>query len=112
MHSHLGARFRGIREKAGLTQAQVARYLNVDQSYISKFEKGERQFRLDLLARALTLCGCTLDALTDAGSEIMPIAIALRASQIEDDDLEAIATINRLALNLQYMKGLLGGEEN
>lgn len=41
------ARLRQARLKAGLTQAEVARRLNRQQSFVSKFESGER--RLDVL---------------------------------------------------------------
>lgn len=38
---------REARDKAGLTQQQVARRLNRPQSYVSKYESGER--RLDVI---------------------------------------------------------------
>lgn len=38
---------RQIRVDKGMTQAQVAEYLGVPQSYVSKYESGER--RLDIL---------------------------------------------------------------
>ena len=38
---------RSVRREAGLTQSQVADKLNQPQSYVSKYESGER--RLDLL---------------------------------------------------------------
>lgn len=40
-------RLRETREKAGLTQAQVADKLGVTQTFVSKCERGER--RMDLL---------------------------------------------------------------
>ena len=38
---------RSIREKAGLTQKDIAKALGVHQSYVSKYETGER--RLDVI---------------------------------------------------------------
>jgi transcriptional regulator with XRE-family HTH domain len=51
------------REGAGLTQAELARKLDKPQSYVSKFERGER--RLDVVeffevARALKIDGFAL----------------------------------------------------
>jgi transcriptional regulator with XRE-family HTH domain len=50
LHSHNYQIFRGLlvsaREKSGLTQAQIAERLDKPQSFISKYERGER--RLDL----------------------------------------------------------------
>ncbi len=39
----LGARLKELRVKNSITQSQLAEYLGVDQSYISKFESGQRQ---------------------------------------------------------------------
>jgi transcriptional regulator with XRE-family HTH domain len=52
---------RQIRVDKGMTQAQVAEYLGVPQSYVSKYESGER--RLDIL-EVQDICsvyGVTLD---------------------------------------------------
>jgi transcriptional regulator with XRE-family HTH domain len=105
-----GKRFKELREENGLTQEQMAQYLNMDQSYISKCEKNERQFSADILEKAGNLFGCPMDYFTDAESKHSPIPFALRASGITTDDLETIAVINKLALNLRYMEGLLKGE--
>jgi len=43
----LGELLRRVREDAGLVQADVARDLGVPQSFVSKYESGER--RLDLI---------------------------------------------------------------
>jgi transcriptional regulator with XRE-family HTH domain len=43
----LAALLRSVRSKAGLTQAEVADRLEVPQSFVSKYESGER--RLDLI---------------------------------------------------------------
>ena len=37
--------------------------------------------------------------------------IALRAKSVTSEDLKIIAAINKIALNLRFMKGLLMGEE-
>jgi transcriptional regulator with XRE-family HTH domain len=51
IHSRKGANFRALlveaREKAGLTQQDVAARLNKTQSFVSYYEKGSR--RLDVL---------------------------------------------------------------
>ena len=55
-YAHFAARIVGLRKKAGLTQAELAQRLGRPQSYVSKYERGER--RLDVIeflavARAL-----------------------------------------------------------
>ncbi|WP_375459734.1 helix-turn-helix domain-containing protein [uncultured Enterovirga sp.] len=57
-HAHMIASLRRFRKEAGLTQQQVAARLGVPQSFVAKYERGER--RLDVLefvavARALEM---------------------------------------------------------
>ena len=40
----IGQKIKALREKAGLSQMHIAQFLGIDQSTISKCEKGERQF--------------------------------------------------------------------
>lgn len=54
-------RFKELRENSNLTQAQIANFLNIDQSYFSKFKKGERKLNVDTLEKMCYLFGCTLE---------------------------------------------------
>jgi transcriptional regulator with XRE-family HTH domain len=47
LHEHLSLLLRNMRIRAGLTQTEVAIALGKPQSYVSKYETGER--RLDLI---------------------------------------------------------------
>ena len=42
-HKHIVKQLKKAREKAGLSQEQVAKILNTTQSYISKIESGQRK---------------------------------------------------------------------
>ncbi len=106
----IGKRFSEMREKCGFTQSQVARYLQVDQSYISKCEKNERKFSIDILQKTANLFGCRVDDFTNEEINYSPLPTALRADSVEVEDLEAIAAVNKIALNLRYMEALLKGE--
>jgi transcriptional regulator with XRE-family HTH domain len=106
----IGKRFNELRNRSGLTQSQIAEFLDVDQSYISKCEKNERQFSVDILEKAAELFGCTLEYFTDESSEFKPMPMALRARSVDVEDLKTIAAINKIALNLRFMEGLLKGE--
>lgn len=105
-----GQRFSELRSKSGFTQNMVAEYLNVDQSYISKCEKGERQFSIDILEKAAELFGCDVDYFFNDSCELVKMPIALRAESVTTEDLSAIAAINRIALNLRFMESLLEEE--
>lgn len=107
----VGKKVKDLREQSGLNQSQLAEYLKVDQSYISKCEKGERQFSADILEKIANLFGCSLDYFTSEDSMYCPIPFALRANGINAADLEVIAVINKMALNLRFMSSLLKGEQ-
>lgn len=111
MSNLAGKRFSELRIKSGLTQSQLAEYLQVDQSYISKCEKNERQFNIDILEKAANLFGCPVEYFTDKDCKYSPMPIALRAKSIKIEDLETIAAINKIALNLQRMEDLLRKEK-
>jgi transcriptional regulator with XRE-family HTH domain len=46
-YKHVGATLAAARERAGLTQAQLARLLRKPQSFVSNYERGQR--RIDVL---------------------------------------------------------------
>ncbi|HSH34762.1 helix-turn-helix transcriptional regulator [Schnuerera sp.] len=106
----IGERFSELRKRSGFTQTQLSEYLDVDQSYISKCEKNERQFSADVLEKAAELFGCTMDYFVNESCEFVQIPIALRAKNITTEDLDTIAAMNKIALNLRFMEDLLEGE--
>jgi transcriptional regulator with XRE-family HTH domain len=103
----LGQKVKELREKAGLNQAQIAQFLGIDQSTISKCEKGERQFQVDHLERLGSLFGFTLADLMNEESPNNALRIAFRANGIQVEDLAAIADIQKIALNLDQMRTIL-----
>jgi len=107
MNETIGNKVKGLREMAGLNQVQIAHFLKVDQSSISKCEKGERQFQMDQLELLGSLFGCALTDLVHEELQVKPLRIAFRADAIENEDLIAIADIHKLALNLTEMRNLL-----
>jgi len=103
----LGQKVKKLREKAGLNQAQIAQFLGVDQSTISKCEKGERQFQVDHLEQLGSLFGFTLADLMNDESPNNALRIAFRMDGIQVEDLAAIADIHKIALNLDQMRTIL-----
>lgn len=103
----IGQKVKQLREQAGLSQAQIAQFLGVDQSNISKCEKGERQFQVDQLERLGNLFGVPLGDLMDKEVSVAPLQIAFRADAMQIEDLNAIADIQKIALNLNQMRTLL-----
>ena len=53
---------RQLRREAGLTQVEVARRLDVPQSFVSKYESGERRLDVVELRHVAEVLGTTLEA--------------------------------------------------
>lgn len=107
--SRIGENIKTLREQSGFTQSNIAKYLKVDQSFISKIENNERPITSDMLEKLSALFGVPIESFNE---ELLPtnrIVFALRASEITEDDFETISNINRVALNLNFMTRLLGG---
>lgn len=65
-YQRLCALLRQMREQAGLTQVQIAERLRVPQSFVSKYESGERRLDVIELAHVATAMGTTLAAIVEA----------------------------------------------
>ncbi len=108
----IGEKMKNLREKSGLTQKQVADYLSVDQSLISKFEKGERTITSSALEQLATLFCCPVSSII-SGEKITPTySIAFRTSDFKRDDLSSLAVINKIALNQFKMDKLYEDVKN
>ena len=99
----LGNRIRSLREKSKLTQSQVAMFLGVDQSLVSKYEKGDRSISSDVIESLCDLFCCPLDNLLSEDVSEIPVNIAFRTSDLTAKDLEDLTVINRIALNQMKM---------
>ena len=98
-----GIRLRELRKKSKITQAQLAQYLEVDQSMVTKLENGSRNFSLSIIDKICNLFGCTESYLMGESEEYSPICFAFRNDSIQVEDLQSIAAVNRIAMNLRYM---------
>lgn len=105
----IGNNIKLLREQSGFTQSNLARYLKVDQSLISKIEKNERALTSDMLDKLAALFGIAVEGFYQDTIPVNRISFALRASEIDEDDLKTISDINRIVLNLNFMTNMLGG---
>lgn len=92
-----------MREKAGLRQGQIADYLGVTQTFISKVETGERNLTVDQLENVVNLYGYSLAAFANADEDTHPIQFAFRAQDVRQEDLHVIADIGKIAINSRFM---------
>ena len=106
-----GNRLKELRKESKLTQDQLAQYLNVDQTLVTKLENGSRNLNLTLIEKLCSLFGCSEDYLMGEDEKYIPLNFAFRSNGIQAEDLDSIAAVNKIIMNLRYMNGLLEGEE-
>ena len=107
----LGERIKDLRNKSNFTQRNIADFLGVDQSHISKVEKGERALTSDMLEKLAALFGMQPKELLE-GTDAEPLVYAFRASDMTVDDMRTICAINRIALNSAFLETLLNGDDS
>ena len=105
----IGEKIRQLREKSKISQKQIAEYLGVDQSRVSKIENNERKPSLELIEKISLLFSCSSDCYESKGGCESQLQLAFRAHEVNHEDFEAISAINRIVFNLRDMKKLLGG---
>lgn len=109
MANIIGNNIKTLRNGMGFSQSSIARFLNVDQSLISKIENGERSLSADMLEKLACLFGISMDAIESSTIESSHLSFAFRANDLSTEDLETISIINRIALNSEYMAEMLKG---
>ena len=103
-------RLKELRTESRLTQEQLANYLDVDQSLITKLENGTRSLNVTLLEKLCNLFGCSDSYLLGMDDTYVPLSFAFRTKGIQTEDLESIAAVNKIILNLRSMNEMMGEE--
>ena len=99
----VNVRLKELRKSCKLTQEQMAKYLDVDQTLITKFENGTRAMSVTMIDQICSLFGCTEEYLLGQSDLYIPLNFAFRSNGIQGDDLRSIAAINKIAMNIRYM---------
>lgn len=108
----IGENAKRARESCGFSQANVAEFLKVDQSLISKFEKGLRSMQSDMLERLANLYGIKItDFKCVDGIPEQRVKAAYRSDALNTEDMEAIHDIKRIAMNLFFMSDMVGDDD-
>ena len=100
-------RLRQLRKESRITQEQLAKYLDVDQSMITKLENGTRNLNVTLIDKICSLFGCTDAYLLGEESAYIPLNFAFRSNGIQTEDLESIAAVNKIVMNIRYMNEMM-----
>ena len=108
--STINIRLKQLRKESRITQEQMAEYLGVDQSLITKLENGTRSLNVTLIDKICNLFGCSEAYLMGEDDAYIPLNFAFRSNGIQSEDLESIAVVNKIAMHIRYMNELLGDE--
>ena len=103
-------RLKQLREENNYNQKQVADYLEIDQSYISKIEKGKRNLNEISFNKLCLLYNCSPDYLLGKSEDYKPPKLAFRAD--ERVDLFAIAKMNQVNGYLKLLRKIERKIEN
>lgn len=107
LSNNVGNKIKDLRLAAGLSQKQVAEYLSVDQSQISKIENGERDLSVSMIKNLSDLFCCPVAAIVYDDAENPSVGVAFRSGKSTVEDLKALAKFNRIVLNQMEMVDLL-----
>lgn len=100
-------RLKKLREENNYSQKQIADYLEIDQSYISKIEKGTRNLNEVSFAKLCLLYNCSPEYLLGKSDDYERPKIAFRSD--ESVDLFTISKMNQV---IGYLKLLRKIERN
>ena len=101
MNNLYGERIKNLREEHKYTQKQVADFLEIDQSNLSKIELGKRTISMDLIEELCSLFNCSEEYILGESDKYDPSNISFRKNK--KMDLNIIAQINE---TMGYIKML------
>ena len=104
---NVGARMKTLRENMNLTPQAVSSYLDVPCKDLLDIEEGNMNITLSILNKLCSLFGCSESYLLCRSDEFDYEKFALRITIIETDDLEGIASMNRIYMNMKYLTSIM-----
>lgn len=98
----MNEQFINIRKKIGLSQKEIAEYLDANQNYIIKIENGECSLPVDLAEKMCNLIGYDISYFV-FGIPQTSLNINFSKLKLNVHDLKVIARVNEIALKLKDM---------
>ena len=96
-----------LRETSKYSQSQIASFLGIDQTTLSKIEAGKRKLSVVQAEKLALLYGFDIASLRTAEAISSPVRISFRANEIDEKDLSDMAEMNQILINLKLMNQLL-----
>ena len=110
----VGNNIKDYRISLGYTQKQIAKYLDVDRSIISRYENGERDgATLVHLCRLADLFGIDVVDFSEENIISKPVnfAFAFRRDGFDEQDMDSIAAFQKIVKNYMQMNEILNKNE-
>lgn len=96
-------RMETLRNNMNLTPQAVSSYLDIPLEDFFDMENGNKNITLSILNKLCSLFGCSESYLLCRSEEFDHTKFAFRSTSIEADDLEGIASMNRIYMNMKYL---------
>lgn len=97
----INEKIKKLRNDLGIKQIDLANYLDIDQSYISKIESGERIINVDLLEKLADLFSCSIFDIIDDKKNIELLCFSHRNKTLSD--LDSFSKANKIIKNYREM---------
>lgn len=105
----IGENIKYFRKNLGFSQENIANYLEVDTSLVSRLESGERKISGIQLTKLANLFGVDLASFFEENKEVNQInlAFAFRAESLDKNSLDAMSQFKKVILSYLNMQELL-----
>ena len=108
----IGNLLKRLREQCGYTQKNLAEFLGISENELFEIENGNGVITANTLYRLSSLYGVPENILASGADDISPMIPSCDTTVLQADDLKAMSAVNRIALNQNFMTGLLGEIHN
>jgi len=106
MKKTIAMNFQTLRERLGITQDQMAEYLEISRPLISYYENGERDIPLIILEKASNLFGVELTEFYEEDIEKAKqnFSLAFRIDEFDRNDFNSISEFVKMVKNYKRLK--------
>ena len=104
MENEIGAKLKQLRQDNHYNQMQVANYLGITQSNLSKIENGQRNLNMTLFKKICLLYNCSSEYLLGESDSYEMPKIAFRCDK--NANLEVVAKMNEVMEFLKLLREL------
>ncbi len=108
LQNTIAANLQAFRQRLGFSQSQIAEFLSVDPSLVSKYESGTNEVTYVHLKKLSHLFNIEVEDLLeeDSARRETNFAFAFRREGLESNDLKSIAEFQRVVKNYLEMEAM------